>query len=786
MASGVLAAIDPSTPSTGQKNRFRALPRGSNLALSPVDGAEFLAGQKFDISIELHAEGDKAEVPDLSKLKLTINGKEYKDVLVEAPKAPYLSNYTSNYYADQEANNLGKKTAFTVARASWRFVSLPKSGDYTVEISAGSEKVKAVWTVKGSSTRKVKNALLFIGDGMAPTMISAARYLSRNTKFGKFSKGDGFLEMEKWDAMGKISTNGLDSIITDSANSAATYSSGQKGWVNTLNVYADTTTGDDLDDPKVEIITEVIRRVRPGMCIGVVSTASIVDATPAAFYSHTRSRGQGDIIADQALNGFKHWKQTDKATNTWTVQGESMPWGPAVKPDVMFGGGGERFSGIKSLNSSDLYAQFKTAGYNVVHSKTDLKGVTSGPVLGIFAAQHMDTWYERTFNLEGLKVNPNSGPKNDKTTASDQPGLEEMTLKAIEIMEKKCKDGWFLMSEAASIDKAMHPLDYDRGLADLLELDRTLHAVRNLPSAKETAIFLTADHSQAFDVYGSVDLGLFRKFKTNDDSVGVDGKPNTLTDKAVLQAEQRTAVGVYQDAGWPDNILDENGLPTKFKDARYRLAAGKVDTLNHVENFEFKKPVKGQNPLVRKPSVLKNQTELGFHDVKGQVVFPDDSDSVEGLGLIRTSNLAHEESQSVHSLQAVDLYCYGPVAASCAKVMDNTDLFFAIADALGLGDKPDVVPASSTCAAYTATTTVTGYSATATVTVTTGYSATPTATVTVTTGSPATATATVTVTTGYSATTASTTANKPGNIIANAASALGFSLLTIVTGAIFL
>ncbi|KAI8607204.1 alkaline-phosphatase-like protein, partial [Chytriomyces sp. MP71] len=328
LLAAVAAAVDPSAPSVGQQNRFRALPRGSNLAISPVDGAEFIAGQHFDISIELHNENGKADASDLT---FTINGKPASDLFGASAK-PYVSNYNSTYYKDTQARDAGKSTKFNVARLSWRNLALPASGDYNLEVKTGSEKVAATWTVKGSSTRKAKNAILFIGDGMAPTMISAARYLAKYTKFGKFAKGDGFLNIEKFDAMGKIATNGIDAIITDSANSAAAYTSGQKGWVNTLSVYADTSSSDSLDDPKVETLAEIIRRNRPGMCIGVVTTASVLDATPAAMFGHTRSRGQGQVLVDQALNGFRYLVNNGTG-NVWTPGAEPMPWGPAVKPD---------------------------------------------------------------------------------------------------------------------------------------------------------------------------------------------------------------------------------------------------------------------------------------------------------------------------------------------------------------------------------------------------------------------------------------------------------------------
>ncbi|KAJ3230022.1 hypothetical protein HDU81_004814 [Chytriomyces hyalinus] len=690
LAAGVLAAVNPSVPTTGQQSRFRALPRGSNLAISPVDGAEFLAGQHFDISIELHSE---SAIANLDNLSFTINGKDVAQVF---DAKPFVSNYNSTYFANTKSQVLKAATKFNVARVSLRNIALPASGDYQIELKAGSEKVSATWTVKGSSTRKVKNAILFIGDGMAPSMISAARYISRNTKFGKFQNGDGFLNMEHFDAMGKIATNGIDAIITDSANSAAAYASGQKGWVNTLNVYADTTTKDQLDDPKVEVLAEVIRRVRPGMCIGVVSTASIVDATPAAVFGHTRSRGQGQILVDQAINGFRHLTQANSSQNIWAVTGEPMPWSPAVKPDVLLGGGGEWFTGSDSLNGTDYYKVYADAGYKIAHDKDELSAITEGPVLGIFTAGHMDTWFDREVEKVNLKINANSGPKLDKTSATNQPGLEAMTLKAIEIMEKKCADGYFLMSEAAAIDKAMHPMDYDRGLADLLEFDRTLTAVRALPSAKDTAIFLTADHAQGYDVYGSVDLDFFRS-ASNDDSIGADGQPQAPISKD-FHAEQRNAVGTYEVAGWVDNVLDEFGLPTKFRDARFRLAGGKVDGPTHVENFEFKTPAAKTNPLSRNPSSPVDKSGVRSTSVYGA----DPHDSVNGAGLARNGVIPANSGSSVHTLQAVDLYCYGPVAKSCSKFMDNTELFFLIADALGLGDKPDAVAPGPDCpAVYT-------------------------------------------------------------------------------------
>jgi len=81
-----------------------------------------------------------------------------------------------------------------------------------------------------------------------------------------------------------------------------------------------------------------------------------------------------------------------------------------------------------------------------------------------------------------------------------------MTLKAIDILHNRSAStgkGWFLMSEAASVDKQMHRLDYDRALGDLLELDDTLKAtiahLTALGELNNTLIVVTADHGHGLD-----------------------------------------------------------------------------------------------------------------------------------------------------------------------------------------------------------------------------------------------------------------------------------------------
>ncbi|KAI8803432.1 alkaline-phosphatase-like protein [Cladochytrium replicatum] len=656
-----------SAPAIGQYARYRGAPRGSLLSIVPVDGATFLAGQRFDISVEMHSLS-ASSLPSLDGLTTSI-GSATLDSYFSSNWTKESWNYT--YIPDAASFAAGNTTRVYVARWALRGVYFKSAGDFTVSLSNSNYNVSAGWNVRSYNNRQAKNVVLMIGDGMAPTMISAARYLSRATKFGKFNKN--ILNMEALGTIGKIMTNGIDAIITDSANSAHAYTTGHKSWVNALGVYADTSSP-TFDDPKVETIAEIIRRERPNMCIGVVTTAEIQDATPAAVWSHTRSRNDKADITRQQIYGWP----SAKYNYTWDAK--------AVKADVLMGGGGEFFCANVNATSGglvkfcnpyssggkpvDVYNEYKTKfNYTIVSNANELAAYNgTGPLLGIFALNHMDTWIDRNVYTVNTANNAGSDPTGNGGAAGNQPNLDKMTAKAIEVLDKRCTDGFFLLVEGASIDKAMHPLDFDRGLADVLELDATVKVVTDYAATNnQTAIFLTADHAQGYDVAGTVDMEFYT-------ATGNDDTGNFVI--------KRKAVGNYQAAGWPDPVIDANGLPSRW-DNRFRLYQSKVDSPGYNEENKLTITPQASNPLARVPAVSNTTLLSAERNISGTFYAANVNDQPNGIP--RPATLAPDQSTSVHTLQAVDLYCRGPTAAKCAAVMDNTELFFLLADTLGLG-----------------------------------------------------------------------------------------------------
>ncbi|KAH8908326.1 alkaline phosphatase [Coniochaeta sp. PMI_546] len=616
----------------------------------PPDQQDFLPGQQFDIRFEVHAPKNGSEaynrgVPD-EKFNVTIakeGGAAKSLTAFFNTSEPALEKWTFSWYEDLFAQDAKNASVVNVASKIYRRVALYEPGNYVVTLSAynGTKVTKATWTVRPLATaKKAKNVILFIGDGMTTNMITAARLLGHKMVNGKYQS---LLQLDKFPVIGHQMSHSIDSFITDSANSASALYSGHKSTVNAMGVYADSSP-DLYDDPKVETIVELLKRIW-GSAWGAVSTAFLADATPIALTAHTRSRYAYGPLIDQALHGVTNY--------SWTNHGG---------PDAYFGGGAEQFlPGATSYQGKDYYAAFAKEGYTVSLNKTSLAKVSnSSKALGVFCKSNLPVWLDRNVFPDNLKTATND-PAGNKSAATDLPGLKEMTLKAIDILHKRGGDkGFFLMSEAASIDKQMHVLDYDRALGDLLELDDTVQAtiakLRALGELDNTLIIVTADHGHGFDVFGNADTQYLAAQTTD--------------------RKKRAAVGTYANSGLSQYTIEVPGVsygtganfPLNW-DPRYVIAAGLGANPDHRENYRVKK----DGP--RTPATASGGASDDYY------VNPADNPG----GFVVNGTLPTSESQGVHSLTDVPVYALGPCQATFGGTYSNIDVFYKIAECLGLG-----------------------------------------------------------------------------------------------------
>ncbi|KAJ4419672.1 hypothetical protein N0V85_000919 [Neurospora sp. IMI 360204] len=651
--SGVLALLATSL-SVVSGQTFQRLGTCPTLGcILPPDQQDFLPGQQFDIRFEVHAPKNGSEafndgVPD-EKFTVTIakdNGSPKSIAsFFQLKDEPSLEKWTFSWYEDLFAQDAKTPSVVNVASKIYRRVALYEPGTYTVTLNYYSgKKTTATWVVRPLATKKkAKNVILFIGDGMTTNMITAARLLGHKSINGKYQST---LQLDKFPTLGHQMTHSIDSFITDSANSASALYTGHKTTVNAMGVYVDSSP-DDFDDPKVENVIELLKRIW-GSAWGAVSTAFIADATPTALTAHTRSRYDYGALIEQALNGFSN--------TSWTKMDG---------PDVYFGGGAEQFlPGSASYQGKDYYAEFAKKGYSVSLNKTSLLAAPNDTrALGIFCKSNLPVWLDRNIfpeNTLKLKNDPSgaSGP------AKDIPGQKEMTLKAIDILHKRGgKDGFFLMSEAASIDKQMHVLDYERALGDLLELDDTVRAtiqkLKDLGELDNTLIVVTADHGHGFDVFGGADTKYLATQHDKDDR------------------HKRSAVGVYHNSGLSQYTVEQPGIsyntgpnfPVNW-DPRYVIAAGTGAAPDRREQYGVGKNG-SRTPAVALPGMGADDYYVNPTDRTG--------------GFVVNGTLPTTESQGVHSLTDVPVFAQGPCSGNFGGVYSNVDVFFKIADCLGLG-----------------------------------------------------------------------------------------------------
>ncbi|HMM21768.1 MAG TPA: alkaline phosphatase [Selenomonadales bacterium] len=559
------------------------LPAASPITVLPIDHAKFLAGQKFDFLVEVH---DAVS----ANITVTVNG-----------------TAAEQYFGKTAAVKLDKSLA------SYRIdnVAFKNAGTLEIAVRAATADGPATRAVRyevvnNVAPKRAKNVILFIGDGMSLQARQMARILSKGITEGRYND---LLEMEKMSNTAIITTSGYDSLVTDSANSASAYATGHKSVVNAMGVYADSTP-DPFDDPKVENIVELAKRTR-GMATGIVSTANITDATPAAMVAHTRRRSELNTIAASMLDA-RH------------------------RPDVILGGGAQQFlpmatPGSKRKDNRNLIEEFKALGYSFSGSRSELLStpLAATKLLGLYNLDNMNVYLDR----EVLK-NPTVLGGFD-----DQPNLMSMTGKAINTLSKN-PNGFFLMVEGASIDKQLHVLDWQRATYDTIELDKAIGVAKEFARKNgDTMIIVVADHAHGASITGT--------YHERDGKTG------------------REAVRIYADSVYPTfEDRDGDGFPDN-PDPDVTLA---VQFANHPDfNASYRLQ---QQPTV--PAIMANGKAVANPQTQGE---------------FQPGNIPASDPSEVHAADDIILNAQGPGSEYFNGVMDNTEVFFAMARALGLDGK---------------------------------------------------------------------------------------------------
>jgi alkaline phosphatase len=605
--------------------------------------SRFLPGQRFDLQATV--------APDSGKTITEIS------FYVDNAVVPGTVSLTAATVAGQPAGaTIGTLRAFgDTSEGVHKLTVVAKQSDNSTVTADGNFEIVEI----KQQGRRAKNIIILLGDGMGIAHRTAARLMKNGSQQGKANAP---LAMDLFPVTGIAMTASLNSIVTDSAPGMACYSTGNKFNNNQEGVFPDD-TADAFDNPRVEYMGEFLARTQ-GKALGIVTTADVFDATPAAFAVHTQNRGAGTGICDQYLDeaavkanlrvllgGGRKWFLPKSGTGNGSARATGSDY---VLPAELVTGWSLPTAGSVDPNRN-LIGDFQAAGFLYAPDRTTLNTIPAGTtkLLGLFSLSNMNVAKDKIDGRRGLvpAVTSTGQTLVQDYGFPDQPMLDEMTDKALQVLSRN-PNGFVLEIEGASIDKQAHNMDTERWIEDTIEFDYAVEKVRQFALANpDTLVVITADHECA----GANIIGA-----------------STLTD-AALQARIATGggaaqlrdgvVGTYDAAKFPAYPLSPDGYPTTT-DVDYRLLVGYAANADRYEDWrtnpqplqDSQQPFVGVPPLKTYPAGPLSRDTAGNFLVVGQV----------GI----------ENGVAVHTASDIPVSALGRGSAAFTGVMDNTEVFF--------------------------------------------------------------------------------------------------------------
>lgn len=334
------------------------------------------------------------------------------------------------------------------------------------------------------NTNRAKNVILFVGDGMGISTLTAARILEGQHR-GEPGE-ENYLSFEKFPHTALVKTYNVDAQVADSAGTATALNTGVKTRIGVINTGPEQvqSTCENLAENSLTPIAEYAEQI--GMSTGVVSTARLTHATPAAVYSVSPMRSWE---SDADLPGENTEGCRDIAQQILgDLGGDGL--------EVALGGGrraflpegtekGRRKDG-RNLTDEWVASQNGAAYVNNREGLAEVDVNATSKLLGLFDDSHMDYELDR-------EARP--------STPDVQPSLSEMTETAIKMLSKD-GDGFYLMVEGGRVDHGHHAGNAQRALNDAIALSDAVAKAVEMVDLSETLILVTADHSHVFTIAG--------------------------------------------------------------------------------------------------------------------------------------------------------------------------------------------------------------------------------------------------------------------------------------------
>jgi len=374
---------------------------------------------------------------------------------------------------------------------------------------------------------RAQNIILFIGDGMGVSTVTAARIFDGQSQ-GK-SGEEHVLPFERFENVALVKTYNTNQQVSDSAGTATAMFSGTKTKAGVIGIGPEASRRSCADALKYPLVSIGEIAKRRGKSVGIVTTARVTHATPASLYAHAPER---DWESDWYL-----------PVDDWTLGCRDIAWqllnsGSGGSPDIVLGGGravfyGADHGGTRRTADDDLLSTWLAAdpARRFIDDAAALDDIRSDQqVLGLFSGSHMTYVAERG-------------------DATSEPTLSQMTAAAIDRLAPG-PDGYFLLVEGGRIDHGHHDGKPAYAMLETQAFARAVDTALAKVDLEDTLILVTADHSHVFALGGYPTRGnpILGLVVANDTT----GRPNA--DPAL--AEDGKTYRTVQYANGPGAITD--------------------------------------------------------------------------------------------------------------------------------------------------------------------------------------------------------------------------------------
>ena len=378
-----------------------------------------------------------------------------------------------------------------------------------------------------------KNLILFIGDGMGVSTVTAIRILDGQNKV--MPGEENVLSFERFPHLALSKTYSINQQVGESAGTATAIMTGQKTNAGLIGIGSGAQRQNCASSRGQHLPSVLELAESKGMSTGIVTTTRLTHATPASTYAHVPERdweNDKDLTDEARQNGC-----IDIAT-----QLIEFPYGDGI--EVALGGGRIKFL---PNNMTD------PEGANVKKGREDNRDLTQewlqkypNPAY-VWNQQQFDSIdAQSTDHLLGLFESDHMQFEADRSEdTGGEPSLAEMTRLAIE-MPSRNPDGYFLLVEGGRIDHGHHDNNAYRALTDGIAFADAVAVANEMTEIEDTLIIVTADHSHAFSFSGYPTRGnpVLGKVIANDSRGGPENEPKLMDDE-----KPYTTLGYYVGPG---------------------------------------------------------------------------------------------------------------------------------------------------------------------------------------------------------------------------------------------